>query len=448
MNRPLSLAVVTLALVLGLLPTLAAQDQAKLRVLYVTGQNNHDWTFTSKHWREVLEKTGRFEVTTTEQPAEFLARENLAPFDLFFLDYNGARWGEAAEKRFQDAVAAGKGVFFLHAADNAFPGWRGYEQMSCLCFREKSGHGSFHAFDVQVVDRNHVITRDLPHLRAHPDELYHRLQPIPGAQFRVLLTAESSGESGGSGNEEPMALIGRFGKGRIFHTTLGHVWPGQEDQRASVLDPQLQLLVARGAEWAASGDCSIDCTSFGLEPFTTHGRHPRSPWVLRCVLDGRARMIVIGLDEMMNVAWDATHCEPYEIWGGGLKLQGAVFDAVHGPQPQIQGLPFFRNEVIASSPVVVGGEGRRYRFLGYRFDEDGRIVLRYRPGDLPDALIEETLEHGGPGAAILIRTFTISGLPEGRKVSVSALGARHRYDLGNETRRLVESFPIEKGVQP
>ncbi len=428
-------------------PLAAQEAPEKIRVLYVTGQNNHDWPFTSKHWISVLELTERFAVTRTEDPAKDLAELDLAAFDLIFLDYNGARWGEKAEERFRKAVEGGVGVFVLHAANNAFPGWKDYEQMVCLCFRERAGHGDFHAFDVDVVDRNHPVTRDLPPMRAHVDELYHRLDRISGAKFRVLMTAQSDPATGGTGDEEPMVLVGQYGKGRVFHTTLGHVWPGRESDRVSVMDPQLQLLVCRGSEWAATGDCRIACERFGLAAFETEAQRPRSPWVLRCVLDGRARMIVIGLDAMINVAWDATHCEPYLVWAGGLKLQGAVFDAVHGPQPMNQGLPFWRNEDIAKSPVVVGVEGRRFRFLGYRFDDEGSIVLRYRPADLEDALVEETLEHLGRGSPSLIRTVTISGLPEGRTLRIKSLVGNHHYELGNETRTMISNFRITKEVE-
>jgi len=50
-----------------------------------------------------------------------------------------------------------------------------------------------------------------------------------------------------------MVIVKSYGQGRVFHTPLGHVWRGDEGSRASHLDPQFANLIARGAEWAATG---------------------------------------------------------------------------------------------------------------------------------------------------------------------------------------------------
>jgi hypothetical protein len=61
--------------------------------------------------------------------------------------------------------------------------------------------------------------------------------------------------------------------------------------------------------------------------------HPRDPWVFRSVLDGKARMLTIALDDEMWLAYDATHCGLAKAWRGGVRFEGAVYDARHGPQP-------------------------------------------------------------------------------------------------------------------
>jgi hypothetical protein len=97
----------------------------------------------------------------------------------------------------------------------------------------------------------------MPDLRQHPDELYHRLVPMHGTEYRVLATARSSVESGGTGRDEPMIMVKQHGEGRVFHTPLGHVWRDAVDTRASYADPQFRQLVARGAEWAATGRVTL-----------------------------------------------------------------------------------------------------------------------------------------------------------------------------------------------
>jgi type 1 glutamine amidotransferase len=255
------LEAMTLAL-LAALPLLASPQQPPLRALVVSGANNHEWQWTSPEIASALTESGRFAVTITNNPATDLVDcKRLAAageLHVIVLDYNGPRWGEAAERGFLDAVTGGVGVTVVHAANNAFKGWTEYERLVGLLWRDGTGHGAYHPFDVNVVDRHHPVTAGMPDLRLHPDELYHQLVLGEGAEFRVLLSAFSDPKTGGTGRHEPMATVATFGKGRVFHTPLGHVWKGVPASRATWLDPQLRRLVARGTEWAASGAVTLD----------------------------------------------------------------------------------------------------------------------------------------------------------------------------------------------
>jgi type 1 glutamine amidotransferase len=66
----------------------------------------------------------------------------------------------------------------------------------------------------------------------------------------ILATAFSDKAKGGTGKDEPMALVKSYGKGRVFHTPMGH------DLRA-MKDPSFMLLTARGTEWAATGKVTV-----------------------------------------------------------------------------------------------------------------------------------------------------------------------------------------------
>ncbi|HEX5052137.1 MAG TPA: family 16 glycoside hydrolase [Planctomycetota bacterium] len=244
------------------LSSLAVCPQAPpIHALVVTGANNHEWQWTAPELVNVLAETGRFVATTTDEPATALVdaprRFAAGELQVLVLDYNGPRWGEAAERGFLEAVQKGCGVAVVHAADNAFPGWTEYERLVGLLWRDGSAHGAYHPFDVYVVDAHHAITAGMADLRLHPDELYHRLVPGEGAEYRVLLSAYSDPKTGGTGRYEPMATAGRYGAGRVFHTPLGHVWKGVPATRATWADPQLRRLVARGSEWAATGAVTL-----------------------------------------------------------------------------------------------------------------------------------------------------------------------------------------------
>lgn len=248
----------TAALVVTLALAASAQAQT-IRTLLVTGQNNHNWRYTSRVHAETLEATGRFAVTITDDPGLDLSQPDfLKPFHLIVLDYNAeARWPSSAEANFSAAVSAGTGVVAIHAANNAFPGWADYETMLALHWRSgATSHGRFHAFPVEFVDKTHPITRNLPDFTT-PDELYHNMVNPREAPYALLARAMSSTESGGSGKHEPMALTTQFGKGRVFATPLGHTWQGDDMSKSSVVSPGFRSLLVRGAEWAATGDVTL-----------------------------------------------------------------------------------------------------------------------------------------------------------------------------------------------
>lgn len=229
----------------------AAGAPEKVRVLIVTGENNHNWKETTPHLEALLEATGRFTVTVTASPSTYLAdTAHMDSHDVFLLHYNGPRWGQAAETNFLNSVRAGKGVSVLHAANNAFPGWTEYEKLVGITWRSTAGHGPYREFPVKYIVKNHPVTKGLKDMASHPDELYHRLTPAPNEPFTVLATAFADTDKGGSGQDEPMALVKTYGNGRVFHTALGH------DLR-SMKDPAFMLLLARGTHWAATGKAGV-----------------------------------------------------------------------------------------------------------------------------------------------------------------------------------------------
>jgi type 1 glutamine amidotransferase len=66
----------------------------------------------------------------------------------------------------------------------------------------------------------------------------------------VLATAFSAKEQSGSGENEPLLMTVSYGKGRVFHTALGH--NNGKDLTAQKCVGFITTL-QRGVEWAATG---------------------------------------------------------------------------------------------------------------------------------------------------------------------------------------------------
>ncbi|MDZ4796988.1 MAG: ThuA domain-containing protein, partial [Bryobacteraceae bacterium] len=107
-------------------------------------------------------------------------------------------------------------------------------------------HGARKPFVIENRVKNHPITKGLPDKWMHvTDELYATLRG-PGENMTVLSTAYSDPNNKGTGRDEPVLMVLSFGRGRVFHTTLGH-------DVAAVSGPAFGVTLLRGTEWAATG---------------------------------------------------------------------------------------------------------------------------------------------------------------------------------------------------
>ena len=263
-----------------LLSSVVAAHAAPIRVLIVDGQNNHRWQLTTPVLKKVLDEAGLFQTEVVTAPPK---GSDLSGFKPEFSKYQGVvtnfyyvaqtiDWPPESQKAFVVFVQYGGGMVSVHAADNSFPAWRAYNLMigiggwgnrdeksgplwyyrdGKLVSDTSTGRGGSHVNrlpnKVTIRNSDHPITKGLPKEWMHQgDELYNSLRG-PGENMTVLATAHSAPMPGkGTDRDEPDLIVLNYGKGRIFHTTMGH------DVSAMSCVGFITTFL-RGAEWAATG---------------------------------------------------------------------------------------------------------------------------------------------------------------------------------------------------
>ena len=266
----------------GLLTFFAGcKNETAFETLIITGQNNHDWETSSPILKKILEETGLFKAEIMKTPVKDGDMSTFTPdfskYKLVVLDYTGDSWSDQTQAGFLEYVKNGGGVVVYHAANNSFPEWKEYNEMTGLGGwgnrTEKDGpyvyykrnemvidttagrggsHGARREFMVTTRIIDHPITKGLPGRWLHGnDELYSELRG-PAKNMKILATAfADTAFGGGTMRDEPILMVIDYEKGRIFHTAMGHADVGG--------GPAMQCVgfittLQRGAEWAVTGD--------------------------------------------------------------------------------------------------------------------------------------------------------------------------------------------------
>jgi type 1 glutamine amidotransferase len=222
----------------------ATATRASARILLVTGIDypGHPWKETAPVLKAILEKDPRLTVRVAEDPA-FLDSAALTNYDaviIHFMDWETPGPGEAARENLQRFVAGGKGLMLTHFACGAWDNneWPEFARLAGRVWDPKlRGHDPHGTFKVEIVDPVHPITKGLAPFETL-DELYTCL--AGDAPIHVVAKAVSKVDQ----KEYPMGFVLDYGRGRVFHTPLGH------DARAYA-SPGVAEFMRRGCVWAA-----------------------------------------------------------------------------------------------------------------------------------------------------------------------------------------------------
>ncbi len=262
-----------------------SKAHAKLRVLIVDGFSNHDWQQNTLLLRGILASAGGFAVDVSTMPPVGSAawsawRPHFENYDAVIQTCNdiGApqtkkpAWPEAVKADFVNYVRNGGGVYIYHSAENAFVGWKDYEEIVGLCWRtadygaalqltasgeakripagtgRATGHGPRGDVLVTRLGKD-PIHSGMPRAWLSPDlEVYYYARGPSAEHVNVLAYARDS--EPGLGFLWPLEWTTTFGKGRVYISTYGHVWKG-DVQPASMRDAAVETIIPRALQWLA-----------------------------------------------------------------------------------------------------------------------------------------------------------------------------------------------------
>lgn len=217
-----------------------ANPGAEKKILIVTGCDMHKWKLTTPVLVKALAEDKRLEVSVTEN-VNFMGRPELKNYDAIVLHY--MNWQAPSPEpdvleNFRKTVEGGAGLVLVHFACGAFQGWPEFVKMAGRAWNPKfRPHDPRGAFRVEITDKRHPVAAPLEAFET-TDELYTCLD---GAE---PVTVHATARSKVDGKDYPMAFSLTYGKGRVYHSVLGH------DVQALDIPP-VQQLYRRSAAWAA-----------------------------------------------------------------------------------------------------------------------------------------------------------------------------------------------------
>ena len=224
-----------------------AAGAGRRRVLIVTGEDykGHRWQQTAPLLKAIIRKDRRLDVDVVNR-VNFLRDPRLHEYDtivMHFKNYDPKVPGRAGYDNLAKFVEQGGGLVVVHFSSGAFQEFKSdFAKLAGRVWNPKfRDHDRYGKFTVEMTDDVHPITHGLRPFET-TDELYTCLDGK--TPITVLAEARSAVDK----KLYPMAFVLNYGKGRVFHTSLGH-------DVAALAAPGTAELIRRGTAWTA-----------GLEP--------------------------------------------------------------------------------------------------------------------------------------------------------------------------------------
>jgi len=226
----------------GLAGAQESTGEKPIRVLIVTGVDypGHPWRELALQLRKALGASDKIDVRLADD-VEVLGTDLIFDYDVLMLNfknYDPLKREKVAQVNLLRFIREGGGLMFFHFTCGAFENWPEFGQIAGRVWNpELRAHDPHGQFTVQITKKEHPIMQGLSDFQIL-DELY----TCTDAKREVEVLAEA--KSVVDGKMYPMAFVFEEGRGRGFHTLLGH------DER-SFHSPELTKMLQNAAIWCA-----------------------------------------------------------------------------------------------------------------------------------------------------------------------------------------------------
>jgi type 1 glutamine amidotransferase len=221
----------------------------KSRVLIVSDGGERGPESSAVILRNILMSTDRFEVRLCEVP-EALSAAMVADFELVVLDARGVVGGKA-ETVLQDLIAKGKGVLLTQRGLGAFRnpdllhrsvGGAGEASAFFPLVATSGGNSGVHFVNIKLEKPEHPILRGISRQFRVADAVSQGMEIPPGAEVLASVIEDSKAV--------PVLAISSKLPGRVVGVGLGH-------DASAMHEPEFRAILARAAEWAATGAVTL-----------------------------------------------------------------------------------------------------------------------------------------------------------------------------------------------
>ena len=231
-----------------------AEEKASIKALMITGGCCHDYDNQKVILPEGVNARSAVDIDWTIVHQGGTSVNTMIPF------YNEPNWAEGydvvvhnecfaqvGDEAFIEQILAphreGTPAVLVHCSMHSYRTGPAREEWFKFCGAHSPKHGPHHAYEVQLTDTDHEITRGLSNWTTPKGELYYIEKVYPG----VVALAESKSNQTGKMNMNIWAHEYGPNKTRVFATTIGH-------HNETMEDPAYLHMFTRGLLWAAGKD--------------------------------------------------------------------------------------------------------------------------------------------------------------------------------------------------